>query len=127
MTDPGAHVIVREWSHIDHAPQVVNGVEKQRVATIFTEQEWDFVVWIPTWLLEETRERDIETVEASDHLAVGDVEDYSAKAWSFVQPHRGGAGGYLPKSQVVVFERAAGMETVDTPQAGLTEFGGADG
>lgn len=132
MPDPGTTVRVREWTDIDAAPDVVSGVDKQRVATIFTEQSWDHVVWIPTWLLEDD-EKDIKTVESSDHLAVGDVTDYSDKAWQFVQPHRDGEdglgdpGGYLPKSQVVVFERSDGLEAVDTPQADLSAFGGADG
>jgi hypothetical protein len=132
VPDSGSHVIVREWTDIDAAPGNVSGVDKQRVATIFTEQSWDHVVWLPTWLLEDDS-KDIETVESSDHLAVGDVTDYSEKAWQFVQPHRDGAdglgdpGGYLPKSQVVVFERADGLEAVDSPQAGLDAFaGGSD-
>lgn len=132
MPDPGTHVIVREWTDIDRAPDTISGVDKQRVATILSKQSWDHVVWVPTWLLEDG-EKDIETVESSDHLAVGDVTDYSEKAWQFVQPHRDGQdglgdpGGYLPKSQVVVFERSHALETVDTPQADLSAFGGSDG
>lgn len=119
------HVVVSEYADLDRAPDVSDR-ERQRVATIFTEQSWEYVVWVPEWLLDE---KDIEAVESSDHLAVGDVGDYSEKAWSFGQPHRNQPRTqYLPKSQVVVFERARGVETVATPQAGLAAFaGGGDG
>lgn len=117
------HIAVAEWADIEAAPDVSDR-DKQRVATILTEQEWDHVVWVPTWLLEDG-DKDVETVEASDHLAVGEISDYSEKAWRFVQPHREGSpGGYLPKSQVAVFVRLEGMDTVETPQTGLTAFTG---
>lgn len=123
------HVIVSEWADIDRAPQVADR-DKQRVATILSEQSWEHVVWIPQWVLDDS-DKDIETVEASDHLAVGDIEDYSEKAWEFVQPHRqdpnGVPGGYLPKSAVVVFERLRGVETIETPQQGLDAFAGGGG
>jgi hypothetical protein len=113
---------------IDAAPQAVDGVEKEHVAAVFRNQSWTYVVWIPDWLLEESGDdRDIETLENSDHLAVGDVSDYSDKAWRFSQPHRkGDPGGYLPKSQVVVFERMDGLDDLDTPQKGLTDYANDD-
>ncbi|AJF28133.1 hypothetical protein SG26_20515 (plasmid) [Haloarcula sp. CBA1115] len=119
-----SHIAVSSWDDIDAAPEASSRV-KQRVATIFTEQSWDHVVWLPSWLLEDS-DKDIETVDASDHLAVGDVEDYSDKAWKFEQPHRNGLGGYLPKSSVVVFERVRGVEEIATPQTGLAAFARGD-
>ena len=119
----GQHIAVGEWSDIARADGVGQR-DKQRVATIFSEDAWDTVIWLPDWILEDS-DKDLGTVEASDHIAVGDVEDYSEKAWQFVQPHRkGDPGGYLPKSQVVVFERVPGVETIETPQHGLSDFGG---
>lgn len=125
MTD--RYHLVSEWSDIESAPDVSDR-DKQLVATILSEQAWDHIVWIPEWLLED---KDVETVESSDHLAVGDVDDYSEKAWKFTQPHlRDGYPPklYLPKSQVVVFERVRGVEEVQTPQTGLAAFdgGGSD-
>ena len=122
MTD--RHIAVAQWADIDAAPDL-DGPAKQRVATIFTEQAWAHVVWVPTWLLEDT-DKTIETVAASDHLAVGAVEDYSAKAWQLTQPHiQAGTGGeFLPKSSVVVFERVHGVDTIETPQTGLGAFAG---
>lgn len=123
------HVLVNGWEPIEHAPEpALTDKDKQRVATIFTEQSWDHVMWTPEWLLED-EDKDIETVESSEHLAVGDVVDYSEKAWQFTQPHREHSpGGYLPKASVVVFERATGVETIETPQTGLAAFaGGGDG
>ena len=119
------HIVVSEWGDIDSVD--VAEPAKQRVATIFSEQSWDAVIWIPDWLLD-ADDTDIATVEASDHLAVGDVTDYSDKAWQFCQAHREGAPEmFLPKSSVVVFERARGVEAIDTPQTGLGAFVGGGG
>ncbi|GAA3882728.1 hypothetical protein [Haloarcula argentinensis] len=120
MTD--RHIAVSSWDDIDAAPEA-SPRAKQRVATIITEQSWDHVVWLPSWLLEDS-DKDIETVEASDHLAVGGVEDYSDDAWQFAQTHRNVLPEFLPKSSVVVFERARGVEEISTPQTGLTAFAG---
>ena len=116
------HIIVSDWDDIEHAPEA-SARDKQRVATIFSEQSWDYVVWIPEWL---TDEKAVETVEASDHLAVGDVDDYSTKAWQLWQPHRFDGrrepSAFLPKSSVIVFERATDVDAIETPQVGLTEW-----
>lgn len=70
----------------------------------------------------------IEQVEGSSHLAVGVCEDYSEKAWWFYQPHRADdsddPGGYLPKSQVVVFETVGPLSSLNGPQSGLADFEG---
>jgi hypothetical protein len=127
MPSDDRHVAVATWGDIDGAPEA-SGVAKQRVAMIFTEQSWDYVVWVPHWLLEDG-DKDIATVTNSDHLAVGDVEDYSAKAWRLIQRHRERSPeSFLPKSQVIVFERLRGVETIETPQTGLSAFarGGSD-
>lgn len=127
MSDEGSHVAVANWDSIESIqhPELTDR-ERQRVATIFTEQKWDNVVWMPTWLLEDGG-KDVETVESSTRLAVGDVADYSEKAWSFGQPHRNQPRTqYLPKSQVIVFERAGGVDEIETPQVGLTAFDGGD-
>ena len=116
------HILVSDWEDIERAIDI-NERDKQRVATILSEQSWDYVVWIPEWLLED---KNVETVEVSDHLAVGDIDDYSTKAWEFRQRHLTRNGDYpadfLPKSQVVVFERGAGVDAIETPQVGLTEW-----
>ncbi|EMA63183.1 hypothetical protein C470_03611 [Halorubrum distributum JCM 13561] len=121
MTD--RYYVVTSWEDIA-AAAAPNDRDKQRVATIFSEKAFNCVVWLPEWLLD-ADDKDIETVEASDHLAVGGATDYSEKAWEFAQPHRDGAGGYLPKSSVTLFERGDGVESIETPQRGLTSFEGA--
>jgi hypothetical protein len=120
------HVVVSDAAGLERAHDCVPEPARQRVATIFTEQSWDHVVWLPEWLLEND-DKDVEPVSESAQLAVGEVTDYSEKAWKLLQPHRHNAtwGDYLPKSAVVVFERGAGVEAVKTQQAGLTAF--ADG
>lgn len=125
MADVGDHILVGEWSDIDGAPNAVSGREKQLIASIFRKQEWQHIVWIPTWLLDDA-DREIGLVESSDHVAVGDVTDYSEKAWQFTQPHletpTDDATSYLPKSQVVVFERLGDLDDLRTPQTGLMEY-----
>ncbi|OYR64123.1 hypothetical protein [Halorubrum ezzemoulense] len=117
MTD-GYH-LVREWSDIAAATKP-SGRDKQRVATLLEEGR-NCVVWVPTWLLD-AEDNDIATVEASEHLAVGGVEDYSEKAWSFTQSTTDGSAVFLPKSAVVLFERGEGVESIETPQRGLASF-----
>ena len=119
MPEPELY-LVADWEDIQQA-RPLSERDKQRVATIFSEQSWDHVVWLPEWLLEDG-DKDVETVEASDHLAVGDVEDYTEKAWSFRQPHEADVQEYLPKSSVTVFERGRSVESIDTPQRGLGSF-----
>lgn len=126
MADQGDHIIVGEWADLRRAPPPVSEKDRLRVATIFNEQSWRTVVWIPTWLLED--KDDLETTEMSDHLVVGELEDYSEDAWQLFQPHRNEGllepNEYLPKSQVVVFERSRTLDgEIDTPQRGLAEFG----
>lgn len=127
MSDgPGDHIAVSNWGDIDAGPDVVSGRDKQRVATVFRDMEWDSVVWIPDWILDDDDDTDLETVEASDNLVVGQVDDYSAKSWRVYQPHRKDEspdpGGYVAKSQTVHFERTPGLEDIDTPQTGLDAF-----
>ena len=117
MTD-GYHV-VREWSDIATASKASDR-DKQRVATLLEEGR-NCVVWLPTWLLD-AEDKDVKTVEASEHLAVGGVEDYSEKAWSFTQSTTDGPAVFLPKSAVVLFERGEDVESIETPQRGLTSF-----
>jgi hypothetical protein len=125
------HIVVSSYEDLERASRPSDRA-CQRVATIFSEQSWDYVLWIPEWLLEEP-DKEITTVQGSDHLAVaGDVEDYSQKAWRLWQKERigtdadlEGASAFLPKSSVVVFERGVDVDVIETPQQGLTEF--ADG
>ena len=106
------HIAVATWDDIDAAPEV-SGRDKQHVATIFTEESWDYVVWLPDWLLEE---KDVET-RGSTNLLVGDLEDYSERAWRIEQRFRDDMDptAFLPKSRAVVFERVRGVETIETP------------
>jgi len=122
MTD-GYH-LVREWSDIAAASKP-SGRDKQRVATLLEEGR-NCVVWVPTWLLD-AEDNDVATVEASEHLAVGGVEDYSEKAWSFTQSTTDGSAVFLPKSAVVFFERGEDVESIETPQRGLASFEEAQG
>lgn len=119
------HVYVTDWSAIDAAPERVSGRDKQQVADLFRTTDWKWVAWVPTWKLNEEAQS-IATVQGSDHLCVGHVEDYSDKAWRFTQPHRKDEvtdyGCYLPKSAAVIFERADNLEDLDTPQARLGDF-----
>ena len=121
MAGSERHYVVESWSDID-AASTPNGRDKQRVAALLEDGQ-NCVVWLPSWLLD-AEDKDIETVEASEHLAVGGVGDYSEDAWSFSQSHRDDSGSYLPKSSVVVFERGDGVTEIETPQRGLTSFGG---
>jgi len=121
--------VVGAWRDIDGNP-ALTGQEKDRVAQVFKETEWDAVVMIPEWLAED-EDRHLTSLEAADRLYVGNVSDYSEKAWKFTQPHIDGGpqlndGAFLPKSEVVVFERGSSLE-IEMPQQGLTEFaGGSD-
>jgi hypothetical protein len=121
---PGDHVVVGSWNDIDDAPGVVSGRDKDLVASVFRDQNWTYVVWIPDFILDDA-DRDVDLVESSDHLAAGGVSDYSDKAWKFSQPYRetatDDATSFLPKSQVVVFERLDDLD-LNTPQQGLTDF-----
>jgi len=120
---PDEKIPVTNWDTID-AAEALSDPEKQRVATIFTEQSWDIVVWIPEWLLED--KSDIATVESAAHLAVGRIEDYSEKAWKFEQRHGDlTTEEFLPKSSVVVLSRVRGVNEIETPQQGLDAFAGA--
>jgi hypothetical protein len=116
-----ARIPVGSYEAID-AVNELSEVEKQRVATLISEQSWNNIVWIPEWL---RSEKDIVTVESADHLAVGRIEDYSEKAWRFEQRHDDiSTDEFLPKSATVVFERMRGVEAIETPQQGLDAFGG---
>jgi len=121
--------VVEAWRDIDGHPDLT-GQEKDRVAQVFKETEWEAVIRIPEWLAEDD-DRELIPLEASDRLYVGNVSDYSEKAWKFTQPHtdKGSQrddGTFLPKSEVVVFERGSSLE-IETPQQGLTEYaGGSD-
>ena len=115
------HIIVHGWNDIDSAPDV-SGRDKHRVATILSEQSWDVVAWVPKWLLED--DKSLETVDGSDQLVVGNIRVYSEDSWAVEQiGDDNGMPEFLPKSQTVVFERAKGTETIETPQAGLDSFG----
>lgn len=122
LTDhPDRHVIAGGWDAIDAAPEV-DGREKHRIATIFTDQSWEFVVWLPEWL---TDDKEIEPVGGSQQLFVGNVFDHSKKAWLVKQPqYTGQPDSFIPKSQAVIFERPQGTDRIETPQAGLSSFGG---
>lgn len=118
---PTRHVIVGGWSAIDSAPDI-SGRDKHRVAAIFDQEAWEFVVWLPEWLIEQKK---LQTVSGSESVVVGKISDHSEKAWIVEQRHiRNGVDGeFVPKSQAVVFERAKGTESIETPQSGLDAFG----
>lgn len=125
MTDRVVHVT--GWPALERAPEVTER-DRHRVATIFTEQAWDWVVWLPEWLVDD--KDDLEPVAGSEHLFVGELEDYSPDAWQLAQPHRNegihAPSEFLPKSSVVVFERETGVEAIETPQQGLGSFEGGE-
>ena len=115
-------IYVQEWADLQQADDP-SDAELKRVASVFSRKSWDFVIWVPSWVLDD-EDKEIETVASSDHLVGADgVEDYSEKAWQIYQ-RSCPWGEYLPKSAVWVFERAEGIESIDTPQADLTAFGG---
>ena len=126
MADGKDVTVVGAWRDIDGHP-ALTGQEKDRVAEVFKQTEWEVLVMIPEWLAEDD-DRDLVPLEASDRLYVGNVNDYSEKAWRFTQPHTDEGsqwddGTFLPKSEVAVFERGASLE-IEAPQQGLTEYGG---
>ena len=74
------------------------------------------VVHVPTWIIDEN---DIPTVTIDDNLAAGELEDHSDKSLRLTH---GGDPHYLPKSQVIVFERAENYHTIESPQTDLGGF-----
>jgi len=118
---PCRHVIVGGFGDIDDAPDLT-GRDKHRVAAIFDQEAWEFVVWLPDWVLEDKR---LQTVSSSKNVVVGKLTDHSDKAWRIEQRHiRNDVDGeFVPKSQAVVFERARGTDSVESPQSGLDAFG----
>ncbi|QKY20654.1 hypothetical protein B4589_009780 [Halolamina sp. CBA1230] len=77
----------------------------------------DGIVHVPRWL---TEEEDVPTVGPDDNLVVGDIADHSEKSIRITTANDN--EHYLPKSQVTVFVR--GSERIDSPQQGLTDYGG---
>ena len=118
--------MVEAWRDIDGHPDLT-GQEKDRVAQVFKETEWETILRIPEWLAEDD-DRELISLKAADRLYVGNVSDYSDKAWKFTQSHtdegpQRNDGAFLPKSEVAVFERGSSLE-IETPQQGLTEYAG---
>jgi len=118
------HIVVSDLGDVD-AARKLSGKEKELVAEKFRKTDWDHIVWFESWLLDDD-DKDIQTIEASENLAVGVVEDYSEKAIRFTQPHRkdevGDPGGYAPKKCVIWLERGPGIEDLETPQGRLGDF-----
>lgn len=118
------HIVVSDFGDVDAAPNL-SGKEKQLVAELFRSTDWDSIVWFESWLLAD-EEKDIQTVEGSENLAVGTVEDYSEKAIRFAQPHRRDAtndpSSFAPKTCIVWLERGSRLSDLETPQAGLGDY-----
>lgn len=74
------------------------------------------VVYLPTWIIEED---DIPTTTIDDNLAAGELEDHSDKS---LRLSHNGEPHYLPKSQVLVFERSTMYQEIESPQTNLGAF-----
>jgi len=98
------------------AVDALGGREQHRIATLLSEGAAG-VVWLPEWL---ASDKDLSPAHAAPQLFVGDVTVYSEKAYQVDQPD--GATEYVPKSEAEAFRLAPGVERVETPQTGLTDF-----
>ena len=74
------------------------------------------IVHVPTWIIDEN---DIPTTTIDDNLVAGEIEDHSEKS---LRLSHGGEPHYLPKSQVLVFERAENYQDIESPQTDLGGF-----
>ena len=113
--NPREITIVESFDDLD-GHRILSGCGSDMVATLLSEGV-QTVVHIPVWLVEDKR---VETVTGGGTLAVGTVEDYSEKAWQFVQNDEQPV--FLPKSQVHVFRAGDVDGGIETPQSSLHAF-----
>lgn len=73
------------------------------------------VVYVPTWIIDKN---DIPTT-IDDNLVAGELDDHSEKS---LRLSHGSEAHYLPKSQVLVFERFEDYQEVESPQTDLGGF-----
>lgn len=106
---------VSDWHDIDSIPELETR-EKERIAHVLTDGEYDVVMWIPQWVYE-SEETDIETLSATQQLLTGTINDYSADAWAVEQS---GRSFFIPKSESYVFRSSD--SDIDSPQQKLGGF-----
>lgn len=115
MSDQSGDAITRVETAADLA--VVPGRDAETVATLLSEGA-PGVVWVQAWL---AGEKDLSAAENHPQVFVGQIEDYSAKAFKVTQ--RGSENSaYVPKSASEAFVLADGTDAVATPQRGLDSF-----
>jgi hypothetical protein len=130
-------VTVRSWDDVDHAP-MLTGPEKDAVVTVLRDTRHDSLFILPDFKRDED-DHDVVRLNADSvidvnanagRLAVGYWENYSAKAVRVTQFHRknnpditgSNWGCYIPKSTTVVIEADGHLDSLDTPQRGLTDY-----
>jgi len=95
----------------------IPGRDREAVATLLSEGA-PGVVFLQSWI---SGEKSLEATNAHPQLYVGEVENYSEKAYQVNQPELGNSD-YVPKSASEAFVLADGVDSVETPQQGLGEF-----
>lgn len=95
----------------------IRGRDREAVATLLTEGA-PGVIWLQSWL---AGEKSLTSTSAHPQVYVGDIYDYSNKAFRVDQPERGNSD-YVPKSASEAFVLADGVDRVETPQSGLDRF-----
>lgn len=118
MTQSVSHV--SSYADLD-ANSKISSRGADMIAQLFNDGT-DTVVFVPKWL---TDNKDIDPVRVSgggETLFVGEITDYSSKAWRFEQHEMDPV--FLPKSQVHVFRRTT--ERIETPQHSLYAFEDGD-
>jgi len=95
----------------------IPGRDREAVATLLSEGA-PGVVFLQSWL---AGEKSLTPTNAHPQLFVGEVENYSEKAYQVNQPELGNSD-YVPKSASEASVLAEGVDHVETPQQGLGEF-----
>ena len=91
--------------------------DREAVATLLSEGA-PGVIHMQSWL---SGEKSLTAAENHPQVYVGEIENYSEKAFQVNQPELGNSD-YVPKSASEAFVLAEGVDTVETPQSGLADF-----
>ena len=97
--------------------EAIPGRDREAVATLLSEGA-PAIVWLQSWLSDS---KALSPTENHPQVYVGEVENYSEKAYQVNQPELGNSD-YVPKSASEAFVLADGVDAVDTPQRGLGDF-----
>jgi len=106
-------------THVETADDLsaIPGRDREAVATLLSEGA-PGVIWLQSWL---AGEKSLTAAENHPQVYVGEIVNYSEKAFQVNQPELGNSD-YVPKSASEAFVLADGVDTVETPQSGLDRF-----